>query len=278
VVSSCRRALATGLLALALGAAAGDGMAGQRALLLAATTSTENSGLLGHLLPQFEADTGIEINAVIAGSGAVLELARRGDVDVVLVHSPLDEETFVAKGYGIDRREVMFNDFVLVGPSDDPASIRGRANAAGALARIAAIEAPFLSRGDDSGTHRMELRQWAAAGLDPSGFGAWYRESGAGQGATLNIATGLGAYALTDRATWISFRNRSGLEVLVQGDPSLHNPYHVIRVDPARFPATDAADALALVEWLTSTPGQEAIESFRIEGEQVFFIEKPPSG
>jgi tungstate transport system substrate-binding protein len=202
-----------------------------------------------------------------------LKLAERGDVDVVLVHERAAEDAFVASGHGIDRRDVMHNDLVLVGPADDPAGIAGFELAADALAQILRQGAPFLSRGDESGTHQAELRLWRQAGLDPhAATGGWYRASGAGMGATLNIATNMGAYTLTDRATWTSFHNREGLRLLVEGDPSLHNPYGVIRVDPERFGEIDAKAALAFADWLTGEDGRAAIESFYIDGTQVFFV------
>lgn len=248
-------------------------MAEPQSLVLGATTSTDNSGLLNHLLPQFEAATGISVRVVIAGTGAVLKLAERGDVDVVLVHERAAEDAFVASGHGTDRRDVMHNDFVLVGPEDDPAKIAGFELAADALAQILRQRAPFLSRGDESGTHQAELRLWRRAGLDPhAATGGWYRASGAGMGATLNIATNMGAYTLTDRATWTSFHNREGLRLLVEGDPSLHNPYGVIRVNPERFGEINAKAALAFADWLTGEDGRAAIESFRIDGTQVFFV------
>ena len=240
-------------------------------LLLGATTSTENSGLLDHLLPRFTAASGIEVRVIVAGTGAILKLAERGDIDVLLTHAPADEQAFVAAGFGIDRREVMTNDFVLVGPRDDPARIADAAGAVDALARIAAAQAPFVSRGDQSGTHRAEQRLWRATGLDPAAAsGRWYRETGAGQGATLNVASNLSAYALADRATWMSFGNRRDHVLLVEDDPALANVYAVTRIDPARFPGIETAHALAFQDWITSPEGARAIAGFTLDGEQVF--------
>lgn len=241
-------------------------------LFLGVTTSTENSGLLAHLLDAFEAEHDVEVRAVTAGSGAVLNLAARGDVDVVLVHAPDDEEAFVEAGYGIDRRPVMRNRFVIVGPKGDPAKIAGTGSAAEAFAAIAGSQALFLSRGDESGTHKAERRIWQALELDPAGSDApWYRESGSGQGATLNIAANTGAYTLTDEATWTTFGNPGQLETLHAGDePALDNVYSVIRVNPARHDSLNAGDALIFADWLTSKAGQAAIQSFQVDGRSLF--------
>ena len=262
------------LLALALLAltAASPARAGERAVTLASTTSTENSGLIAHLLPQFTRATGIDVRVIAVGTGQALRIARNGDADVLLVHHRASEERFVAEGYGVKRHDVMYNDFVLVGPRADPARLRGLDDAAAALARIAAARAPFASRGDDSGTHKKELDLWAAAGLDPSAAsGSWYRETGSGMGATLNAATGMGAYALSDRATWLAFRNKGDVEVLVEGDPRLFNPYGVILVNPARHPHVHAREGQAFIDWLVSDPGQAAIAAYRLDGRQLFF-------
>lgn len=246
-------------------------------LFLGVTTSTENSGLLAHLIDAFRSDHDIQIRAVTAGSGAVLNLAARGDVDVILVHSPEDEEAFVSAGYGVDRRPLMRNRFVIVGPKTDPAGIRGQNDAGAALAAIAEQKELFLSRGDESGTHKAELRLWALAGFDPSRPESggrsrdWYRESGSGQGATLNIAANTGAYTLTDEATWATFGNPGQLETLFAGDePALDNVYSVIRVNPERHVSLNADDALILVDWLTSKRGQAAIQSFKASGRSLF--------
>lgn len=244
----------------------------ERFIVLASTTSTEQSGLFGHILPIFEAASGITVRVVAQGTGQALRTARNGDADVVLVHDPASELAFVADGYGIERRLVMYNDFVIVGPEADPAGIAGMADAPAALARIAGSEAAFASRGDDSGTHKAEQRLWETAGVAVGPEAArWYRETGSGMGPTLNVAAGMSAYTLTDRGTWLSFRNRGTLRVLVEGDERLFNQYGVILVDPARHPHVKAAEARAFADWLVSPEGQEAISSFRIGGEQLFF-------
>jgi tungstate transport system substrate-binding protein len=242
----------------------------ERSITLASTTSTEQSGLFGYILPLFERQTGIAVRVVAVGTGQALAIGERGDADALLVHDRSGEEKFMAEGHGIDRRPVMFNDFIIVGPKSDPAGIRKAKTAKEAFAGIAAAKAPFVSRGDDSGTHRMERREWQAAELKPAG--AWYRETGQGMGPTLNIASELDAYSLTDRATWANFKRRRNLDNLFEGDPDLFNPYSSILVNPAKNPAIHAQDARIWHEWLTSQPGQAAIESFRIDGKQVFFL------
>jgi tungstate transport system substrate-binding protein len=242
-----------------------------RYITLASTTSTENSGLFGHILPQFEAATGIAVRVVAVGTGQAFEIGRRGDADALLVHDAAAEATFVAEGYGIDRRDVMYNDFVIVGPAADPAAIKGLNEAAMALGRIAAAGAPFASRGDDSGTHRAELRLWRDAGIQPEPGPGWYRALGAGMGATLNAAAGMEAYALTDRATWATFRNQGPLAILVEGDPRLFNQYGSILANPERFPHVKAALARQWHEWLTAPAGQAAIASFERGGQTLFF-------
>jgi tungstate transport system substrate-binding protein len=265
-----RRPLLAAALAAALlsrGAEAQD-----RFITLASTTSTEQSGLFGHIVPVFREATGIDVRVVAVGTGQALDLGRRGDADALLVHDRAGEDRFVAEGFGIDRRDVMHNDFVIVGPAPDPAGVRGAKDASAALAKVAAAGSPFASRGDDSGTHRAELRLWKAAGVDVKGAqGGWYRELGQGMGPTLNTAAGMGAYVLTDRATWANFKNRQGLEVLVEGDPKLFNPYGSILVNPARHPGVKAELAKVWHEWLTGAEGQKAVASFKIGGEQLFF-------
>jgi tungstate transport system substrate-binding protein len=248
-------------------------IAQQRPLTLASTTSTENSGLFAHLLPLFKSATGIDVRVVAVGSGQALTLAARGDADAVLVHDRPGEDDLVAKGHGIDRQDVMYNDFVIVGPKSDPAGIKGLRDVKAAFARIAAAQATFASRGDDSGTHRTEVRIWQAAvsGLKPYGA-AWYRELGSGMGATLNTALQMDAYALTDRATWASFKNRGTLEILVAGDALLLNPYGSLRVNPSKGAHIMAEPARIWHEWLTSAQGREAITSFKLDGEQLFFL------
>jgi tungstate transport system substrate-binding protein len=256
-------------------AAAGARAEGEKPYItLASTTSTRDSGLFEHVLPRFQAKTGVAVRVVAVGTGQAIELGRRGDADVLLVHDRKSEDAFVAEGFGLPRRDVMYNDFVLVGPEGDPAGVRGSATAAAALAKIAAAKAVFASRGDDSGTHKAELRLWQAAGVDPKpASGTWYRETGSGMGATLGVAGELGAYVLADRATWASFQNPRGLAVLVEGDPVLRNPYGVIVVNPQRHPHVKAELAGRFADWLTSAEGRGAIESFQVGGKQVFFVE-----
>jgi tungstate transport system substrate-binding protein len=243
-----------------------------RFITVASTTSTENSGLFKHLLPQFQQATGIEVRVVAVGTGQAIKNAERGDADVLFVHHRPSEEAFVAQGFGVARREVMYNDYVLVGPQTDPAGVKGMQDAVAALARIAAAQAPFVSRGDDSGTHKLELTLWEAAGVDVKrASGSWYREAGSGMGATLNTASGLNGYTISDRGTWISFKNKGALTLLVEGDPRLFNQYGVILVNPAKHAHVKAKDGQAFIGWLTSEQGQKAIADFRIEGQQLFF-------
>src|SRR5215216_8075752 len=244
--------------------AAAGAFAQERSITLASTTSTEQSGLFAHILPLFKSQTGIAVKVVAVGTGQALAIGAHGDADALLVHDRSGEEKFMAEGHGLDRRPVMFNDFIIIGPSSDPAGIRKAKTVKEAFARIAAIQAPFVSRGDDSGTHRMERRQWQAVQLKPAG--SWYRETGQGMGPTLNIASELAAYSLTDRATWANFKRRRDLDTLFEGDPGLFNPYSSILVNPAKNAAIHAGDARIWHEWLTSAPGQAAIESFRIDG------------
>lgn len=243
-----------------------------RHVTVASTTSTENSGFFAHILPRFEARTGIEVRVVALGTGQALDVARRGDADVVFVHDTAAEQQFVAEGHGVGRRDVMYNDFVLVGPHADPAGIAGTRDAVAALAAIRSTRAPFVSRGDRSGTHAVELRLWDAADIEPDARREpWYRETGSGMGATLNTASAMGAYVLADRGTWLAFANRNGLRIMVEGDPRLFNPYGVILVNPARHPHVKQPDAQAFIDWLVSPDGQAAIASFHISGEQAFF-------
>jgi tungstate transport system substrate-binding protein len=241
-------------------------------ITVASTTSTENSGLFDYLLPKFTAQTGIGVRVVAVGTGQALRLARNGDADVLLVHHRESEEEFVAGGYGVERHELMRNDFVVLGPVADPAGIRGGRDATEALRAIAETGHPFASRGDGSGTHKKELEIWAAAGVDPAkASGGWYRETGSGMGATLNTAVGMDAYVLSDRATWLNFENKGGLELLVEGDERLLNPYAVILVNPARFPHVKAEAGQAFIEWLLSPTGQALIGNYRIAGSPAFF-------
>ena len=251
---------------------AGSALAGERFIVVASTTSTQNSGLFRYLLPKFAKKTGIEVRVVAVGTGQAIRLAERGDADVLFVHHRPSEDAFVAAGYGVSRHDVMYNDFVIVGPKADPAGIRGTRDAAKALARIAAAAAPFVSRGDDSGTNKKELGLWKTAGVDPAAAsGSWYRESGSGMGATLNTAAAMSAYTLADRATWLSFANKGDLVVVVEGDKVLYNPYGVILVSPTRYPQVKVKDGQAFIDWLISPEGQAAIAAFRIDGRQVFF-------
>jgi tungstate transport system substrate-binding protein len=240
-------------------------------ITLSSTTSTQDSGLFGYILPVFKAATGIAVHVVAVGTGQALAIGRRGDADALLVHDRPGEDKFVAEGYGIDRRDVMYNDFVIVGPRADPAGIRGLQDAKAAVAKIATAKAAFASRGDDSGTNRMELRLWKAAGVQPDPHDGWYRDLGQGMGPTLNIAAAMNAYTLTDRATWANFKNRQTLEILTEGDPALFNPYGSILVNPAKWPAVKIALARTWHEWLTGKPGLDAITSYKINGEELFF-------
>lgn len=235
---------------------------------LATTTSTENSGLLKALLPQFERDTGYKVHVIAVGTGKALRMGRDGDVDVMLVHAPAAEHKFVADGHGVERRDVMYNDFVIVGPRSDPAGIRDIPDAAVAFARIAAQRAPFVSRGDDSGTHKKELALWDAAGVKPTG--TWYREAGQGMEQILHMAGEFDGYTLTDRGTWLAIHKKLTLDLLVQGDVRLFNPYGVVAVNPARYPDTNHAGAMALINWLISPNGRSLIGKFKINGESLF--------
>ena len=263
-----RTILALGILiALGLPAAAQE-----RTITVSSTTSTEQSGLFGHILPIFTRETGITVRVVALGTGQALDVARRGDADVVFVHDRAAEERFVRDGFATERRHVMFNDFIVVGPAADPARIAGLRDAAEALRRIAAARAPFVSRGDRSGTHAAELRLWRQAGIDPvTGRGQWYREVGQGMGPALNTAAAQNAYILADRGTWLSFRNRQELRILVEGDARLFNQYGVMLVNPQRHPHVRAADGQRFIDWILSPAGQAAIASYRIGGEQLFF-------
>lgn len=250
---------------------AGAALAQTQTILVQSTTSTANSGLYDAILPLVEAATGVRVQVVAVGTGQAIRNARNCDGDLLIVHARAAEEAFVAAGYGTARHDLMYNDFVIVGPEADPAAIAGLADAAAALARIAAARAPFASRGDSSGTHLREQALWAEAGIDPTvASGAWYLEMGSGMGATLNSAIGLGAYTLVDRASWLSYGDRRDFAVLVEGDPALFNPYGIIPVSPAACPNVRADAARAVTDWLLSEDGQAAIGAFRVEGVQVF--------
>jgi tungstate transport system substrate-binding protein len=248
----------------------------ERFITLASTTSTEESGLFGHLIPIFRAATGIDVRVVAVGTGQALAIGSHGDADALLVHDRIGEDKFIADGNGIDRRDVMYNDFVIVGPRTDPAGINGLKDALQAFAKIAQALAAFASRGDDSGTNRMELRLWKSLGLAPHDA-PWYRELGSGMGATLNTAVEMNAYVLTDRATWAHFRNRGDLVILVEGDKLLLNRYGSILVNPAKWPKVKAEDARIWHEWLTSPAGRAAITSYRVNGEELFFVDRASS-
>jgi tungstate transport system substrate-binding protein len=245
-------------------------------IVVQSTTSTQNSGLYDAILPEFTAAAGIEVRVVAVGTGQAIKNAQNCDGDVLLVHARPAEEKFVAEGYGVARTDLMYNDFVIVGPADDPAAIAGSGDAGAALTAIRDAGAPFASRGDDSGTHKKELALWQAAGIDPAAeSGGWYRETGSGMGATLNIAVGMGAYALTDRATWIAFGNKGDHKILAEGDPALFNQYGVILVNPERCPNVKAEEGQAFIDWLLSDDGQAAIAAYRRDGQQLFFPNAP---
>jgi tungstate transport system substrate-binding protein len=244
----------------------------QRYITVASTTSTEQSGLFRHLLPIFEKRTGIQVRVVALGTGQSLDMGKRGDADVVFVHARALEEKFVAEGYGVKRFEVMYNDFVLVGPKSDPAGVGGSKDIVAALRRILERKAAFASRGDNSGTHFAELELWKAAGIDiAKQKGPWYRDTGSGMGPTLNTASGMNAYALTDRGTWLSFKNRGNLVISVEGDKRLFNRYGVIVVNPAKHPHVKKDMGQAFIDWIVSREGQDAIAAYKINGEQLFF-------
>ena len=244
----------------------------QRYITVASTTSTEQSGLFKHLLPLFEKKTRIQVRVVALGTGQALDMGKRGDADVVFVHARALEEKFVAEGFGVKRFEVMYNDFVLVGPKSDPAKIGGTKDIVAALQKIKLAQAPFASRGDKSGTHFAELQLWKAAGVDlAKAKGPWYRDTGSGMGPTLNTAAGMNAYALTDRGTWLSFKNRGNLVISVEGDRRLFNQYGVMLVNPAKHPYVKKAEGQAFIDWLVSAEGQSAIAAYKIGGEQLFF-------
>jgi tungstate transport system substrate-binding protein len=246
--------------------------AADRFITLASTTSTQNSGLFEYLLPKFAAKTGIEVRVIAVGTGQAIKLAQNGDADLLLVHDKAGELQFMSQGHGVNRREVMYNDFVIVGPRTDPAAIRGLKDATESFRRIAGSAAGFVSRGDDSGTNRQELRLWEAAGIDAkAASGKWYKEVGASMGATLNTAAGLEAYTLTDRATWATFSNRGDLDLLVEGDPRLFNQYAVIEINPAVHPAVKVEEARQFADWLVSAEGQSLIGAFVVGGQVLFY-------
>ena len=241
-------------------------------ITVASTTSTEQSGLFKHLLPIFEKKTGIQVRVVAVGTGQALDIGRRGDADVVLVHAKPLEEKFMAEGQGVKRYDVMYNDFVLIGPKSDPAHVQGTKDVAVAFRKIKEAQAPFVSRGDRSGTHFAELKIWRLAGIDIAREkGAWYRDTGQGMGPALNTAAAMNAHILSDRGTWLSFKNRGDLVIAVEGDRRLYNQYGVMLVNPAKHPNVKAKLGQAFIDWLISPEGQDAIASYRINGEQLFF-------
>ena len=243
----------------------------ERSIVVASTTSTQDSGLFGYLLPIFKQKTGIDVKVVAQGTGQALDTARRGDADVVFVHARAQEEKFLADGFGVKRFDVMYNDFVLIGPKSDPAGVKGK-DIETALRTIEMKAAPFVSRGDRSGTHTAELALWKQAGVDlATSKGAWYREIGQGMGAALNMASAMGAYVLSDRGTWISFGNKGDLAIVVEGDKRLFNQYGVMLVNPQRFPHVKKELGQAFIDWLISGDGQAAIAGYRINGQQLFF-------
>jgi tungstate transport system substrate-binding protein len=243
----------------------------QKSILVSSTTSTEQSGLFGHILPVFTNKTGIAVKVVAVGTGQALDIGRRGDADVVFVHDKVAEELFVSQGFSDKRQEVMFNDFILLGPKSDPAKIAGGKDIQVALKKIADSKSAFVSRGDKSGTHAAELRYWKGAGVEVNANLPWYKETGSGMGPALNTASGMNAYILADRGTWLSFKNRGDLTILVQGDPKLFNQYGVMLVSSEKFPNVKKADGQAFINWLVSKEGQDTIASYKVGGEQLFF-------
>ncbi len=242
----------------------------EESFVLASTTSTEQSGLFGYLLPLFTAKTGIQIKVVALGTGQALDTGRRGDADVLLVHDRPAEDKFVAEGWGVERRDVMYNDFVLVGPKSDPAKVKGAKDITEVFKRLANSNALFVSRGDKSGTNAAELRYWKNAGIDPKTVKG-YKEAGSGMGPTLNMSAGMGAYTLADRGTWLAFKNRQDLEIVYSGDPQMFNPYGVMLVNPAKYPQVKKEIGMRFIDWLTGQEGQAAIAGYKINGEQLFF-------
>jgi tungstate transport system substrate-binding protein len=271
--SSFAAALLLGASAFFTPAAAQD-----RSIVVASTTSTQDSGLFGYLLPLFKARTNIDVKVIAQGTGQALDTARRGDADVVFVHAKSQEEKFLAEGFGVKRFDVMYNDFVLIGPKSDPAGVRGK-DIDAALKAIQEKATPFVSRGDKSGTHSAELALWKQAGIDIAVTkGPWYREIGQGMGAALNTAGAMNGYVLSDRGTWISFKNRGDLAIVVEGDKRLFNQYGVMLVSPEKFPSVKKEFGQAFIDWLVSTEGQAAIAGYKIDGQQLFFPDAEKKG
>ena len=259
-------------LALALVLTPALAQAQDKFIVVASTTSTQDSGLFGYILPAFKAKTGIDVKVVAQGTGQALDTGRRGDADAVFVHANAQEVKFMADGFGVQRFDVMYNDFVLIGPKADPAKIKGGKDIAAALKAINSAGSPFVSRGDKSGTHAAELALWRAAALDPAAAKpAWYREIGQGMGAALNASSAMGAYVLADRGTWISFKNKSALEIIVEGDANLFNQYGIMLVNPAKHAQVKTEMGQQFVDWITSAEGQDAIRAYKIDGQQLFF-------
>ena len=251
--------------------------ASERFIVVASTTSTENSGLYNFVLPRFSEQTGIEVRVVAVGTGQALYIAQNGDADVLLVHHRPSEEQFISQGHGVTRYDLMYNDYILVGPRDDPASVRFAANVIGAVQRIATNKNLFISRGDDSGTHKKELELWNQSGIDTTKVGnSWYQETGRGMGGTLNMASALDAYTLSDRATWLKFGNKGQLDILFQSDPPLFNPYGIILVNPEKHPHIKTRDGQTFIDWMLSETGQTLIANYRILGQQAFFPTAKP--
>ncbi|HTO50874.1 MAG TPA: extracellular solute-binding protein [Burkholderiales bacterium] len=260
------------VLAAALAAAALPLAAQEKFIIVASTTSTEQSGLFGYLLPIFEKETGIKVRVVALGTGQALDLGRRGDADVVFVHDPAAERKFLDEGAGVNYKQVMYNDFVIIGPKSDPARIAGGKDVLAALKKIESAKAPFVSRADKSGTHAAELRYWKAAGVDiDSQKGPWYKETGSGMGPALNTASSMNAYILADRGTWLAFNNRGDLAILVEGDQKLFNQYGIMLVNPAKHPHVKKDLGNAFINWVVSPAGQKAISDYKVGGEQLFF-------
>jgi tungstate transport system substrate-binding protein len=251
--------------------------AADKFITVASTTSTKNSGLFDELLPKFTKETGIEVRVVAVGTGKAIKLAQNGDADVLFVHHKPSEEKFVAEGYGVKRQDVMYNDFVMVGPKSDPAKVKSTKKTTEALKMIADAKQPFASRGDDSGTNKKELDLWKMGGMNPKkDSGSWYRETGSGMGATLNVASGMNAYALTDRATWLNFGNKGDLEIVLEGDPELFNQYGIILVNPEKHAHVKKDLGQTFIDWVVGPKGQKEINAYQIKGNQAFFANAQP--
>lgn len=268
--------LAMKLTATAVALVIGSAALAQESIIVQSTTSTANSGLYDYLLPIFQNKTGIQVNVVAVGTGQAIKNAENCDGDVLLVHAKASEEKFVAAGFGTERTDLMYNDFVIVGPAADPAGVGGMNDVQGAMGKIAELGALFASRGDDSGTHKKEMALWSDTGVDPTAAsGDWYRETGSGMGATLNAGIGMGAYVMTDRATWISFANKQDYQIAVQGDEDMFNQYGVIPVNPSKCPSVNVGASQTFADWLVSDEGQDAIAAYKVADQQLFFPNAP---